>query len=98
MEAAIKFLDENQHKRSINSDAGRLRVLVHYIGQMSLDSLHMGTLQPFIDGRRHDQVKTRTINHGLKIVRRICNLAATEWIDEFGLTWLLNAPKIKLLP
>ncbi|HCU5990586.1 TPA: site-specific integrase [Legionella pneumophila] len=98
MEAAIKFLDENQHKRSIDSDAGRLRVLVQYIGKMPLDSIHMGTLQPFIDGRRQDQVKTRTINHGLKIVRRICNLAATEWIDEFGLTWLLNAPKIKLLP
>lgn len=98
MEAAIKFLDENQHKRSIDSDAGRLRVLVEYIGKMPLDSIHMGILQPFIEGRIKDQVKTRTINHGLKIVRRICNLAATEWIDEFGLTWLLNAPKIKLMP
>jgi integrase len=25
------------------------------------------------------------------------NIAATEWIDENGLTWLLVAPKIKLL-
>ena len=40
----------------------------------------------------------RTINHGLKVVRRICNLAASEWMDEYGLTWMLNAPKIKLLP
>ena len=39
-----------------------------------------------------------TINHGLKIVRRILNLAASEWVDEHGLTWLLTAPKIKLLP
>ena len=98
MEAAIKFLDENQHKRSISDDAGRLRVLVQYIGKMPLDSIHMGTLQPFIDGRRKEELKTRTINHGLKIVRRITNLAATEWLDEYGLTWLLNAPKIKLLP
>lgn len=97
-EAAIKFLEENQHKRSIDSDAGRLRVLVQYIGKMPLDSIHMGVLQPFIEGRRKDEVKSRTINHGLKIVRRICNLAATEWIDEYGLTWLANAPKIKLLP
>jgi hypothetical protein len=78
MEAAIKFLDENQHKRSIDSDAGRLRVLVQYIGKMPLDSLHMGNLQPFIEGRFKDQVKTRTINHGLKIVRRICNLEITS--------------------
>ena len=32
------------------------------------------------------------------MVRRIFNLAATEWLDEHGLTWLLAAPKIKLLP
>lgn len=57
----------------------------------------MGALKAFIDRRCKDQVKTRTINHGLKLVRRIMNLAATEWIDEYGLAWLLNAPKIKLL-
>lgn len=32
------------------------------------------------------------------MVRRILNLAASEWLDEHGLTWLLSAPKIKLLP
>ncbi len=97
-EAATKFLMENQHKRSIHSDAGRLKVLVKYIGNMSLESIHIGSLQAFIDGRRRDGVKTRTINHGLKVVRRILNLASTEWMDEYGLTWLGYAPKIKLLP
>lgn len=38
-----------------------------------------------------------TINHGLQIVRRILNLAAGEWVDDQGLTWLHAAPKIKLL-
>lgn len=98
MEAATKFLMENQHKRSIDDDAGRLREVVKYIGDLSLESIHIGSLQPFIEGRRKDGVSTRTINHGLKVVRRILNLAASEWMDEFGLTWLANAPKIKLLP
>ncbi|HAU0843122.1 TPA: tyrosine-type recombinase/integrase [Legionella pneumophila] len=89
---------ENQHKRSIDDDAGRLREVVKYIGDLSLESIHIGSLQPFIEGRRKDGVSTRTINHGLKVVRRILNLAASEWMDEFGLTWLANAPKIKLLP
>lgn len=97
MEAATKFLMENQHKRSIDDDAGRLREVVKYIGDLSLESIHIGSLQPFIEGRRKDGVSTRTINHGLKVVRRILNLAASEWMDEFGLTWLANAPKIKLL-
>lgn len=98
MEAAIKFLEENQHKRSLDDDAGRLRILMQYIGKTPIDSIHMGTLQPYIEGRRKEQIRTRTINHGLQVVRRILNLAATEWIDEYGLTWLSNAPKIKLLP
>jgi integrase len=98
IEAATKFLMENQHKRSLDSDAGRLRELVKYIGDRPLESIHIGSLQGFIEGRRQDKVKTRTINHGLQVVRRILNLAASEWMDEYGLTWLANAPKIKLLP
>ncbi|HFD0184824.1 TPA: tyrosine-type recombinase/integrase [Legionella pneumophila] len=97
-EAATKFLMENQHKRSISDDAGRLREVVKYIGDMPIEAIHIGSLQPFIEGRRKDKVSMRTINHGLKIVRRILNLAASEWMDEFGLTWLTSAPKIKLLP
>jgi integrase len=34
----------------------------------------------------------------LQIIRHILNLAASEWMDEYGLTWLASAPKIKLLP
>lgn len=97
-EAATKFLMENQHKRSISDDAGRLRELVKYIGDMSIEAIHIGSLQSFIEGRKKDGVSMRTINHGLKIVRRILNLAASEWMDEFGLTWLNSAPKIKLFP
>ena len=97
-DAATKFLMENQHKRSLRSDASRLKMLIPHIGNMTLESIHMGSLQPYIEARRRDEVKMRTINHGLKVVRRICNLAASEWMDEYGLTWMLNAPKIKLLP
>ena len=97
-EAATKFLMENQHKRSISDDAGRLREVVKYIGDLPIEAIHIGSLQSFIEGRRKDEVSMRTINHGLKIVRRILNLAASEWMDEFGLTWLNSAPKIKLLP
>lgn len=42
-------------------------------------------------------MKTRTINHALKVVRHILNLAAHEWLDEYGLTWLSGTPKIKFL-
>lgn len=96
-DAATKFLTENLHKRSIADDASRLKYLDQYIGHIPLDSLHMGTLQAFIDARKKEGKKSKTINHGLKVVRRILNLAADTWQDEFGLTWLLKAPKITLL-
>ncbi len=96
-EAAIKFVEEHQHKRSLRSDIGRLKVLIGYIGNLGLEAIHMGALQTFIEARRAAGIKSRTINHGLQAVRRILNLASTEWMDEHGLTWLGHAPKIKLL-
>jgi integrase len=64
---------------------------------MLLRQVHIGCLQEFIASRRKAGVKTKSINHALAIVRRILNLAASEWFDERGLTWLETAPKIKLL-
>ena len=43
------------------------------------------------------QVKTKTINLDLSVVRRILNLAARKWRDEQGLTWLETAPLISML-
>jgi len=96
-QAAIKFLAENQQKRTLAKDARTLSFLDPLIGDLYLEGVHSGSLQPFIEARRQQGVKNRTINTGLQIVRHILNLAASEWMDEYGMTWLLSAPKIKLL-
>jgi integrase len=96
-QAAIRFVQENQHKRSIDSDVARLKALMPLLGAEPLDRIHIGLLQPWIERRKTEGVSAGTVNHGLKIVRRILNLAATEWMDEYGLTWLAVAPKIRLL-
>ena len=95
--AATKFLQENQHKRSIEDDALHLRQLDPFIGAIPLRQVHMGTLQEFIAKRRRDGVKTKSINAALAVVRRILNLAVSEWMDDRGMTWLEAAPKIRLL-
>lgn len=97
-EAATKYLVENQHKASIKEDARYLTFLDPLIGDMPLESIHMGSLQSYIQLRREAGVKVRTINYALQVVRRVLNLASSEWLDEYGLTWLTGAPKIKLLP
>ena len=97
-QAAAKFVIGNQHKRSIDDDVSRLKGLMPWMGQLPLEKIHMGNLQPWIEHRRKEGASAGTINHGLKVVRRIVNLASTEWVDEYGLTWLINPPKVRLLP
>ena len=97
-QAAAKFVLENQHKRSIGDDISHLKYLMPIIGREPVDRIHLGTLQPWIEKRRKLGRSAGTINHGLKIVRRILNLAATDWVDENGMTWLFAPPKIRLLP
>jgi hypothetical protein len=97
-QAAARYVMDNQHKRSMRHDVYRIKALLPWIGNERLDRIHMGSLQPWIEHRKKEGVAAGTINHGLKMVRRILNLAATEWMDEHGLTWLMAAPKIKMLP
>jgi len=97
-EAAVRFLTENQHKASINTDAILLKSICPFIGTLSLDQVHIGTLQDFIKAKQDANLKTKSINNTLGLVRHILKIAATEWIDENGLTWLHVAPTIKLLP
>jgi integrase len=96
-QAAAKFVLENQHKRSIGDDVMHLKQLVPLLANTPLDRIHRGTLLPWIERRQLEGKASGTINHGLKVVRRILNLASSEWVDEHGLTWLPAAPKIKLL-
>ena len=95
-QAAAKFLSEAD-KASIRCDASYLKMLDPFIGVLPLTSIHMGTLQPFTVFKKQQRRKKRTINYALQVVRHILNLAAGEWMDEHGLTWLAAAPKIKLL-
>ncbi len=97
-EAATKFLVENVHLRSIERYARALSIIDPYIGDMAIDKVHMGALQKFIVEKQKRGNKSRTINYPLQAVRRILNLAHREWIDQYGLSWLAFAPKIKLLP
>lgn len=94
-EATEKYLKEKE-KSSLKNDEIQIKMLLPFIGSEPLRNIHMGTLQNFIKSRQKENVKNSTINHALQVVRHIMNLASGEWIDENGLTWLENPPKIKL--
>lgn len=96
-EAAIHYLHLHANKPSIQSDIYHLKAVMPYIGQLHLDRIHNGSLKSFVEEKKAQGRKNKTINHSLAIVRRILNLAARDWRDEDGLTWLLTAPMITLL-
>jgi hypothetical protein len=56
--ASTKYLEEDQHKKSIADDAGLLKQLDPFIGNLLLSQVHMGTVQPFITKRQQAKVKT----------------------------------------
>ncbi len=97
-EAATRFLEENLHLASIKDYARFLKQMDPYIGELPLQQVQLGTLKPFIEFKRAQGVKNRTINLHLVVVRRILNLAARLWRDDNGLTWLESAPLIQMLP
>lgn len=97
-EAATRFLEDNVHLASIGDYALHLKQLDPYVGDLPLENVHLGTLQPFIDARRAKGIKTKSINLALAVVRRVLNLASRLWRDEQGLSWLETPPLIQMLP
>lgn len=97
--AAARFIQEQAEKQlpSWSNDASMLKPLIAMLGSLTIDRIDDETLRPFVDFRRSQGRKSKTINHTLGSVRTICNLAATTWKFENGLTWLEKAPRISFV-
>jgi len=96
IEAATKYLKE-ETKKSLWRDADSLKIAIPYIGKLTLAQVHNDSLQHFISKRQKGGIKNITINRDLAVIRRILILAARVWRDDAGLTWLIEAPIIRML-
>lgn len=97
-QAAAAYIKKYAQQKSIDSAISKLDQIMPYIGNMPIDEINSGTLDEWVAMRMEQGRAVNTINHGLKIVRRVLNVAERELIDENNLSWLLRAPLIKLLP
>ena len=81
-EAAIKFVRENQHKRSLNRDIGLLKQLMPFIGDLPLNRIHRGTsaLPPHLA-----EMALFAVNTGCRDAE-ICNL---QW------DWEVKVPQLE---
>jgi integrase len=97
-EAATHYLEQAVAKKSLESEIFHLAAVMPYIGHLLLDQIYNDALVPFVDARKAEGRKCKTINHSLGMVRKILNLAARDWRDANGMTWLAQTPMITLLP
>ena len=99
-EAAKKYVCVKRSKKTIKRDIGELNVLHQYLSGQPLEVIHMENfkIKRYIQDRQEAGLKNRSINYGLQVLRHLLKLAAEEWIDDCGMSWLIKAPKIKLLP
>jgi len=97
-QAAKKYLEENQHKRSLDRDVSALNAVLPHIGDLPLERIHNDSLASYKAKRSDMGMAVGTINKELATVRRILILATRVWRDENGLSWLTASPLIQMLP
>jgi integrase len=95
-QAAIRYLDENQHKKSTERYIHAFDRAMPHIGNLRLDRIHNDTLAKYRRSRRSDGVSAGTINKELSCIRRILNLAARVWRHDNGMSWLDAPPLIEM--
>lgn len=104
-EAATYYLKTHQDKVSLEDDIYHLERVMPYIGHLALDQVHNGALRAFVEADKapvkvkradgSEAIKVRankTVNLALGLVRRILNLAARDWRDDNGMSWLGTSP------
>jgi integrase len=97
-EAAAKYALDHQEKVSLENDMYMLKTLMPFIGKLTLDQIHDGTLASYVAHRKAKGLAHKTVNLGIGLTRRILNLAARKWRDENGRTWLETPPLLTMLP
>ncbi|MGZ8941530.1 MAG: tyrosine-type recombinase/integrase [Methylobacter sp.] len=96
-EAAARFVEEFDHKRSIERDIVTLKAVMPYIGQQTLSKIHAGSLEAFIKARKANGISAGTLNRDIAIIRRVLTLAARLWRDEQGRPWLDTVPMFPMV-
>lgn len=91
MEGVIKYL-EYTAKSNLTDDLFHFRLLEPFLKDKFLEDVDDDTLKPFIESRKKDGVKARTINMSLQVVRRILNLAGRKW------RWIKVVPLLDFVP
>jgi integrase len=108
-DGAARYLIECRDKRSAETIAWHIKLLLPYIGSLPIDMVHDGTLEDFREerlaglcdgkvetksGRALHPVTPTTVNRSLEVVRTVLMRAARAWRDASGRPLLEIAPPL----
>ena len=93
-QAAARYIEEYEHKSSLDRDIVTLKAVMPYIGNIELRKIHSGVLDEFVKDRRNSGISAGTLNRDLTIVKRILKLCSELWRDVNGRPWLDTAPML----
>jgi integrase len=85
---AARYLAESAHKRTADTIAWHVRLLLGHFSDFEPSRIHDVTLRPFIELRQAEGVGATTINRSLEVMRTILRRAARAYRDDDGRPWL----------
>lgn len=91
-EAAVRWLQETQHKASHPRDVELLRWLDPFLRNLTLDQVSRDVIDRIKQRKLAEGTRNGTVNRVLALLRAILRRAEEEW------DWLDRAPKVRLLP
>lgn len=90
-EAVVRWLKEQSHKATIETDKIHLRWLDTFLGDKALDVINRDLIDKIKDAKQAEGVSNATVNRVLEVLRAILRKCVNEW------EWLDKAPYIRML-
>jgi integrase len=87
----VRWLKEQSHKATIETDKMHFKWLDPHLGDKSLDAITRNVIDRITDAKLAEGVSNATANRMLEIVRAVLRKCVNEW------EWLDRTPKVRML-
>lgn len=91
MEAVMRWINESQHKRSLDDDKLHLRWASPYLKGYMLKQITRNMIDELAEAKLKEGVKPSTVNRMLEVIRAILRKSERAW------EWIDRAPVIRML-
>jgi integrase len=93
-EAVVRWLKDQAHKATINTDKIHLRWLDQFLSGKRLDTISRSMIDKITESRLSEGVSNATVNRMLEVLRAILRRSVNdwEWVDKTPMVRMLKEP------